>query len=79
MRHCDACCREFTGRGGDCPHCGFNNVSKGGPRSIRSLAAIERRRLEQENLEQELSELSDEFAAWLGWPEAAEELERDPA
>lgn len=76
MRRCEACCREFTSRSADCPYCGFNNASGGGPRSKRVLAEMERRRQEQEKLERELSELTEEFAAWLGWPGAAEEPER---
>lgn len=65
MRPCDACCREFTGRNADCPWCGFNNSPRGAPRSAKSLAAKER-----EKFERELSQLSDEFATWLGWVEA---------
>ena len=71
MRSCQSCQREFSGRSPVCPHCHYNNSAKGGPRSARSLAEMERDRLEEEQFEQELAELGDEFAAWLGWPEAA--------
>lgn len=79
MRRCEACCREFAGRSSDCPWCGFNNAPKGGPRSARSLAKMEHLRQDQQQFAQELSELSNEFAALLGWTEAAEELERTTA
>ena len=69
---CDACCREFTGRSADCPHCGYNNGRRGGPRSARSLAETDRRRREREEFEQELAELTEEFGTWLRWNEAAE-------
>jgi len=72
MRQCQACFREFTGRRADCPHCGFNNAPKGGPRSVRSLAAMEQQRMEAAEFERELAELTGEFAAWLGWPAEAE-------
>ena len=72
MRTCLACAREFAGRSTDCPFCGFNNASRGGPRSARSLAEMERRRQEREEFERELSELSEEFATWLGWADAAQ-------
>ena len=71
MRRCDACCREFAGRSPDCPFCGFNNASRGGPRSLRSLAEMDRRRQEQEEFEWELAELTEEFATWLRWSHAA--------
>ena len=73
MRSCRACCREFSGRSATCPWCGFNNASRGGPRSARSLAELERRRREQEEFERELEELSNEFAILLWWNEAAEQ------
>ena len=71
MRSCQACCRDFTGRYADCPFCGFNNATKGGPRSRRSLAEMERRRQEREEFERELAELNDEFAVLLRWHESA--------
>jgi hypothetical protein len=79
MRRCEACCREFAGRSADCPHCGFNNAAKGGPRSARSLAEIEHSQQEQQEFEEALSELTNEFAACLGWTEAAKGTEKTPA
>ena len=79
MRSCLACCREFTGRRADCPFCGFNNAPKGGPRSARSLAEAERRRQEQETFEQDLSDLTEEFAGLLEPAEVAVEPERSVA
>lgn len=81
MRACQACSREFASQRADCPWCGFNNAPKGGPRSKRMLEEIERRRREQEQFESELAELTDEFAAWLCWSEAADQQheERTPA
>lgn len=67
MRHCEACCREFTGRSADCPFCGFNNAPKGGPRSARSLAVMEQERVERGEFERELTELAEEMALCLGW------------
>ena len=70
MRVCQACFREFAGRHPDCPYCGFNNAPKGGPRSVRSLAEMERNRLERQEFEEELAELTEEFALYLRWMEA---------
>lgn len=78
MRSCRACSREFTGRNSDCPFCGFNNAPKGGPRSARSLSAAEQARLEEDQLERDLDELTSEFAAWLGWDKPAETQKRNP-
>jgi len=76
MRSCRACGREFGGRSGDCPFCGFNNAAKGGPRSSRSLNQMALDRQDREDFEQELAELTEEFAAWLRWTEAAGRRER---
>lgn len=73
MKSCQACCREFLGRSPTCPWCGFNNSSRGGPRSRRSLAEIERRRCEREEFERELDELGNRFAILPRWHEAAEQ------
>lgn len=69
MRTCLSCCREFAaaGRCHSCPHCGFNNAPKGGPRSARSLAELEQARLEQEAFERQLAELTDDMAIYMGW------------
>ena len=73
MKSCRACCREFSGRSATCPWCGFNNSSRGGPRSARSLAKLERERQERQELEEELRDLGNEFAALLRWHEAVEQ------
>jgi len=72
MRSCQSCQREFSGRSSVCPHCSFNNSPKGGPRAARSLTEVEKGRLEEEQFEQELAELGDEFAALLRWDGADE-------
>ena len=73
MRSCQACGRDFTGRSADCPFCGFNTAPKGGPRSKRSLADMDRDRQEQAEFEQELEELGNDFAVLLCWVEAVEQ------
>ena len=72
MKLCTACLREFIGPRTDCPYCGFNNSSHGGPRSARSLAQMKQERLDREEVEWELAEMTEEFVAWLHWSEAAE-------
>jgi len=65
MRTCQACQREFCSRSPVCPHCFYNNAVKGSPRSAVSVAEVERERLEQDQFEQELAELGDEFTIFL--------------
>ena len=65
MRRCEACCREFTGRSADCPWCGFNNATKGGPRSRRMVDELTRQQEEREEHERELEDLSDAERLWL--------------
>lgn len=78
MRSCQSCHREFRGRSPVCPYCLFNNSPKGGPRSAGVVAEMEQERLDEEQFEQELAELGDEFAALLRWGEAEEEPEGNP-
>jgi hypothetical protein len=42
------------------------------------MAATEQDRLEEDQLERDLAELTSEFAAWLGWDKPAETQKRNP-